>query len=109
MHCKSNEEAKQISLRVESGRDYVFRFEDEKIMKEFISLIDVCIKSAPDKKKDSNWKINKFTSFRHRSPSPSNRARRPSGEQIIATHKEKEKKTWKGKMVKQWKKFGGQV
>jgi len=80
-------------------------------MKEWVRTIDeTAMAIIVDERKDVN-KLKKLTSFRNRSPtgqSPSSKTRKSSADQVPA-YKEpgKDKKNWKGKVVKQLKKMGG--
>lgn len=78
-------------------------------MKDWVKTIDeTAMAVIIDERKDVN-KLKKLTSFRNRSPtgqSPSSKNRKASvdpGPNL----KDKDKKNWKGKVVKQLKKMGG--
>ena len=90
-------------------RYFKFQAENEGLMKEWVSAIDeTAMAIIVDERKDSN-KLRKLTSFRNRSPtgqSPASKSRKSSAE-LVPPFKDKDKKTWKGKMVKQLKKIGG--
>merc|ERR1719232_1836890 len=96
-------------LKTDGGSEYLFQAENEGLMKEWVSAIDVAATAViVDERKDSN-KLRKLTSFRNRSPtgqSPASKSRKSSAE-LVPPFKDKDKKTWKGKMVKQLKKIGG--
>ena len=78
-------------------------------MKEWVHVIDkAAMAIIVDERKDSN-KLRKLTSFRNRSPtgqSPASKSRKSSAE-VVPPYKDKDKKTWKGKVVKQLNKIVG--
>jgi len=96
-------------VKTDAGSEYLFQAENENLMKDWVSAIDeTAMAIIVDERKDSN-KLRKLTSFRNRSPtgqSPASKSRKSSAE-LVPPYKEKDKKTWKGKMVKQLKKIGG--
>jgi len=96
-------------VKTDGGSEYLFQAENESLMKDWVSAIDeTAMAIIVDERKDSN-KLRKLTSFRNRSPtgqSPSSKSRKSSAE-LVPPFKDKDKKTWKGKMVKQLKKIGG--
>jgi len=96
-------------VKTDAGSEYLFQAENEGLMKEWVSAIDeTAMAIIVDERKDSN-KLRKLTSFRNRSPtgqSPASKSRKSSAE-LVPPFKDKDKKTWKGKMVKQLKKIGG--
>merc|ERR1719342_1045233 len=96
-------------VKTDAGSEYLFQAENEGLMKEWVSAIDeTAMAIIVDERKDSN-KLRKLTSFRNRSPtgqSPSSKSRKSSAE-LVPPFKDKDKKTWKGKVVKQLKKIGG--
>eukprot|EP00090_Calanus_glacialis_P009978 TRINITY_DN1835_c0_g1_i1.p1 TRINITY_DN1835_c0_g1~~TRINITY_DN1835_c0_g1_i1.p1 ORF type:complete len:1716 (-),score=684.24 TRINITY_DN1835_c0_g1_i1:112-5259(-) len=96
-------------VKTDAGSEYLFQAENEGMMKDWVSAIDeTAMAIIVDERKDSN-KLRKLTSFRNRSPtgqSPASKSRKSSAE-LVPPFKEKDKKTWKGKMVKQLKKIGG--
>jgi len=96
-------------VKTDAGSEYLFQAENEGMMKDWVSAIDeTAMAIIVDERKDSN-KLRKLTSFRNRSPtgqSPASKSRKSSAE-LVPPYKEKDKKTWKGKMVKQLKKIGG--
>jgi len=96
-------------VKTDAGSEYLFQAENEGLMKDWVSAIDeTAMAIIVDERKDSN-KLRKLTSFRNRSPtgqSPASKSRKSSAE-LVPPYKEKDKKTWKGKMVKQLKKIGG--
>merc|ERR1719300_1789672 len=96
-------------VKTDAGSEYLFQAENEILMKEWVHVIDkAAMAIIVDERKDSN-KLRKLTSFRNRSPtghSPSSKSRKSSAE-IVTPLKDKDKNTWKGKMVKQLKKIGG--
>merc|ERR1719427_287963 len=96
-------------VKTDAGSEYLFQAENENLMKEWVTAIDeTAMAIIVDERKDSN-KLRKLTSFRNRSPtgqSPASKSRKSSAE-LVPPYKEKDKKTWKGKMVKQLKKIGG--
>ena len=107
---------------------YIFKADNESEMKNWVTAIDVAATAViVDERKDVN-KLRKLTSFRfvklctlsrivkqryfrNRSPtgqSPASKSRKSSAEVIPPyKDKDKDKKTWKGKMVKQLKRIGG--
>jgi len=99
-------------VKTEAGSEYLFQAENEGLMKDWVGAIDdAAMAVIVDERKDSN-KLRKLTSFRNRSPtgqSPSSKSRKSSAELPVPPYKDKDrdKKTWKGKMVKQLKKIGG--
>jgi len=96
-------------VKTDAGSEYLFQAENEGLMKEWVSAIDeTAMAIIVDERKDSN-KLRKLTSFRNRSPtgqSPASKSRKSSAE-LLPPFKDKDKKTWKGKVVKQLKKIGG--
>merc|ERR1719228_2343199 len=96
-------------VKTDAGSEYLFQAENEILMKEWVHVIDkAAMAIIVDERKDSN-KLRKLTSFRNRSPtgqSPASKSRKSSAE-LVPPFKEKDKKTWKGKVVKQLKKIGG--
>merc|ERR1719350_537805 len=96
-------------VKTDAGSEYLFQAENEILMKEWVHVIDkAAMAIIVDERKDSN-KLRKLTSFRNRSPtgqSPASKSRKSSAE-LVPPFKDKDKKTWKGKMVKQLKKIGG--
>jgi len=96
-------------VKTDAGSEYLFQAENEGLMKEWVSAIDeTAMAIIVDERKDSN-KLRKLTSFRNRSPtgqSPASKSRKSSAE-LVPPFKDKDKKTWKGKVVKQLKKIGG--
>jgi len=96
-------------VKTDAGSEYLFQAENESLMKDWVTAIDeTAMAIIVDERKDSN-KLRKLTSFRNRSPtgqSPASKSRKSSAE-LVPPYKEKDKKTWKGKMVKQLKKIGG--
>ena len=86
-----------------------FQAENEILMKEWVHVIDkAAMAIIVDERKDSN-KLRKLTSFRNRSPtgqSPASKSRKSSAE-VVPPYKDKDKKTWKGKVVKQLNKIVG--
>ena len=81
--------------------------ENENLMKDWVkSIDDAAMAVIIDERKDIN-KLKKLTSFRNRSPtgqSPSSKNRKSSADPVPSY---KDKKNWKGKVVKQLKKMGG--
>ena len=79
------------------------------MMKDWVkSIDDAAMAVIVDERKDLN-KLKKLTSFRNRSPtgqSPASKARKSSVDPV-PNYKDKDKKNWKGKVVKQLKKMGG--
>ena len=78
-------------------------------MKDWVKTIDdAAMAVIIDERKDN--KLKKLASFRNRSPttgqSPATKPRKPSGESLQPLVN-KDKKNWKGKMVKQLKRMGG--
>ena len=76
-------------------------------MKDWVQAIDTAAMAIiVDERRDSS-KLRKLTSFRNRSPtgqSPATKSRKSSADQMPPF---KDKKNWKGKVVKQLKKIGG--
>merc|ERR1719228_1764919 len=97
-------------VKTDAGSEYLFQAENENLMKEWVTAIDdTAMAIIVDERKDAN-KLRKLTSFRNRSPtgqSPSNKSRKSSTDTQVPPFKDKDKKTWKGKVVKQLKKMGG--
>merc|ERR1719282_144662 len=98
-------------LKTDGGSEYLFQADNESEMKNWVTAIDVAATAViVDERKDVN-KLRKLTSFRNRSPtgqSPASKSRKSSAEVIPPyKDKDKDKKTWKGKMVKQLKNLGG--
>merc|ERR1719342_676881 len=95
-------------VKTDAGSEYLFQAENECLMKEWVHVIDkAAMAIIVDERKDSN-KLRKLTSFRNRSPtgqSPASKSRKSSAELLPPFTKDK--KTWKGKVVKQLKKMGG--
>ena len=98
-------------VKTDAGSEYLFQAENENLMKDWVQVIDKAAMAViVDERKDSN-KLRKLTSFRNRSPtgqSPASKSRKSSVEVVPPLKdKDKDKKTWKGKVVKQLKKIGG--
>jgi len=96
-------------VKTDAGSEYLFQAENEILMKEWVHVIDkAAMAIIVDERKDSN-KLRKLTSFRNRSPtgqSPASKSRKSSAE-VVPPYKDKDKKTWKGKVVKQLNKIVG--
>ena len=76
-------------------------------MNDWVKTIDETAMAIIDGRRELN-KLKKLTSFRNRSPtgqSPSSKNRKPSTAEPVPSIKDK--KNWKGKMVKQLRKMGG--
>merc|ERR1719291_1338307 len=84
--------------------------ENENEMTSWVKTIDAASTAViVDERKDLNKLGRKLTSFRNRSPtgqSPASKSRKSSAE-VIPPFKDKDKKTWKGKVVKQLNKIVG--
>jgi len=94
-------------VKTDGGSEYLFQADNESEMKNWVTAIDHQI-IIVDERKDLN-KLKKLTSFRNRSPtgqSPASKSRKPSAE-TIPPYKDKDKKTWKGKIKDKVKSFGG--
>jgi len=98
-------------VKTDGGSEYLFQAENESLMKDWVTAIDDAATAIiVDERKDLN-KLRKLTSFRNRSPtgqSPASKSRKPSAETIPPyKDKDKDKKTWKGKVVNKLKNLGG--
>merc|ERR1719342_1519679 len=98
-------------VKTDNNSEYLFQAENECLMKEWVHVIDKAATAIiVDERKDLN-KLRKLTSFRNRSPtgqSPASKSRKPSAETIPPyKDKDKDKKTWKGKVVNKLKNLGG--
>ena len=98
-------------VKTDAGSEYLFQAENEILMKEWVHVIDkAAMAIIVDERKDSKFG-RKLTSFRNRSPtgqSPASKSRKSSAEVIPPyKDKDKDKKTWKGKVVSKLQKIGG--